>query len=212
MDNVNNLCVFDVCGTLFDTDTTRSFVKFARRELGLSSATAIVTDLLYATKANAIMYRLVGIDVARSLLIKSLAGIRMEELDRIADRFLAQFLPAYRIHKTFLLFDLIRQTHRVEFCSATVNPVAGALSRAFGVRVISSELGVEGGVCDGRLRVDLLGKKHEIYEGRKVKLVVTDNTSDIDLVRQSESSLVISAKPSATKFWKSCGAENVVIF
>jgi phosphoserine phosphatase len=212
MDNMSSLCVFDICGTLFDIDTTRSFVKFAHAKLGLPDRTIVLTDWLYRTKANAVIHRLTAKDVARSLLIGSLAGRPIEELDRVADDFVSQFLPAYKIEKTFLLLDLVRQTDRVEFCSATLSPVAGALSRALGIRVISSELQVVNGICTGRLAKDLLGKKHEIYNGKSVKLVVTDNTSDIELVRRSERSLIISPRRSTTKFWNNCDAKNVIIF
>jgi phosphoserine phosphatase len=171
-----------------------------------------LTDILYRTKANAVIHRLTGKDLARKILIGSLAGIRMDDLDRVADSFVANFLPAYKIEKTFLLLELIRQTDAVELCSATLSPVAAALERALNVRVISSELEAVNGICTGRLEKDLLGRKHEVYSGKRVKLVVTDNTSDLELIRQSERSFVISPRRSTTKFWNGCDAKNIVIF
>lgn len=90
--------------------------------------------------------------------------------------------------------------------SATIDIVAEKIANEFSVNYISSKLGYYDGICSGKLFLDLLGKK-EKFINHDVDLVVTDNVSDLALVKKANSSVILSTDKNFN-FWLSQKLKN----
>ena len=105
-----------------------------------------------------------------------------------------------KIDFTFDIIEKISCKKDIVLCSASLDIVIKVIAERLNFKYYASELEFVDGVCVGRLKKDLLGKKNEIFNGLSLSLVVTDNLTDIKLVKASECSFILSTQKNK-KFW-----------
>ncbi len=91
-----------------------------------------------------------------------------------------------------------------------INPIIGliaknnAAAKMLNADFFASKLEFKNGICTGRISNDLLGAKNKIFEYENIDLVVTDNLSDLELVKKSSKSIILST-PKNIGFWERNG-------
>jgi phosphoserine phosphatase len=215
--------VFDVCDTLFYSNTTFDFLRFVLAKRGSTGKQAVLK--LLSAKWSPLFVGLVawqkvaGGDPVKAGALRLLAGISRAELYELGRRFVAEFLPARRIARTHELLAGLAQTQtRVVLLSASLDPVIAALAEALGpVEFVSSQLAYDAqGKCTGHLVRELTGDKQAALQTlltdrpEPLRLAVaTDNFTDHGLVSQAAVRYVVVHSAAAKQFWQGLNPEFI---
>jgi len=193
----------DVCGTLFDTNTSAGLVRhhhYRTGNVGRSFLLTLITGRGQPLGAACILFsKITGFDLHRAITLATLQGQCFAELEASAQSFL-EVLAKHRIDE---VHERIKQMQNDGWSpvlvSNSVALIVKPIAAALGVPFVSSQLGWADGLCTGRLKVDLTGKKRahlENFLGHSVSLgefsVITDNKSDADLIDCSEVTILVS--------------------
>lgn len=209
---IRPIAIFDVCGTLYQENTTRGFLTYfhqtkASRAYGRTEWmwTSTFSPIFYF---GAIAYRWLGRDLARQMLLRSLAGVPRATIVEAARDYVATVLPAKRIEPLHAKLREHREAgDRVVLVSNSIDVVIEQIAQALGVEWRASEIGFAGDRCTGRLQTDLTGRKSaelvRLDPYRKSPLLVyTDNRSDIDLVREADFATIILPPNGSKSAWR----------
>lgn len=212
-----SLVIFDVCGTLYRSNTTFDFISFYWRK---KKSRWIYPFLrLSRTKAGKIAWvvlsKIWGRELFRSIAIRTLAGQRVHKVDEAAQQFVKEVLAGKENPAVFSLLETQRASGcEVLLVSASIAPV---------IKAIANELDVDGYFCStleeadgrylGRLQDDLKGRKKEVYWNKlnreKPFMFVTDNKEDLPLLHICDQPYVV-VKTNSRKFWDCSGLHNAV--
>lgn len=199
---------FDVCGTLYDANTTFDFLDFhlqarSARHRFLRRCRQLLPLLL----VNVMVQRLSGRDVLRALSTGSLKGHDVAVVGASARRYVAEVLPAKRIGPVFELVQRYRdRDYRIVLVSASYDCIIEAVADAVGADGWhSSSLAVRAGRLTGTYARDLLGAKHrhlaDALTGADALAVITDDRSDLALLRRATEGVVVCHGAGARRFW-----------
>lgn len=206
--------VFDVCDTLFYSNTTFDYLRFVleRRQLsGRQRWLRLLTKRWSpAFLGLSVWQKLTGNDAVKVAALRLLAGIPKDELYSLGQHFLRDFLSTRKIVRTHeLLEGLANSSTRVILLSASLDPIIAALAAELKVEFVSSELAYDRqGYCTGRLRRELGGQKHNalrVLVGANTIMrlaVATDNFTDRELVATAECRYVVVHNSGAKQFWQ----------
>ncbi len=207
--------VFDVCDTLFYSNTTFDFIRFAL-ERGQQGGSLRLLSLLSVRWSPlflglSVWQKLRGGDPIKTAALRLLKGFSRARLYQLGEEFAADFLEPLKLTRPHqLLAELGAQPGgRTVLISASLDPVIAAIARRLGTEFKSSELEYDAqGNCLGRLRRDLTGQKlvalSELLAGaeRPALTVVTDNFTDRELVKAAAQRHVVVHRPGAKQFWQ----------
>ena len=211
-----NVFVFDVCDTLFYSNTTFDFLRFVLQQQGATAKQTLLKSLTTRWSplfvGLAVWQKALGGDPIKAVALRLLAGTPKAELYALGRRFVAEFLPARRIARSHeLLAGLAATTTRVILLSASLDPVIAALAEALGpIEFVSSQLEYDKhGHATGRLVRELTGQKQHALQqlvanqAEPVRLAVaTDNFTDLELVTQAQVRYVVVHSAAAKQFWQ----------
>lgn len=160
---------------------------------------------------NKVSIKLFGFDLIRFVAIRRLKGISKKELYCKADDFVEQVLEGLKLEVTH---EFLATFDRDNICliSASIDPVISAIAKRLQVaHWYSSELNYTDGFCLGSLNMDLLGRKHRLFEMGRFSIFVTDNRSDLLCVFKTDASYLVVNKKTI-KFWEENKREQDTIF
>lgn len=218
-----NVFVFDVCDTLFYSNTTFDFLRFVLQQQGktakLTLLKALTTRWSPLFVGLAVWQKAAGGDPIKAVALRLLAGTPKAELYALGHRFVAEFLPARRIARSHeLLASAAGTSTRVLLLSASLDPVIAALAEALGpVEFVSSQLEYDAqDRSTGRLQRELTGQKQHALQQlltnqtEPVRLAVaTDNFTDLELVTQAELRYVVVHSAAAKQFWQNLNPQFI---
>lgn len=206
------IAIFDVCGTLYRENTTRGFLTYYHQRH--ASRAYSHTEWMWTSTFSpafylgAVAYRWLGRDLARQMLLRSLAGVPRATIEQAARDYVASVLPAKRIEPLHAkLREHCEAGDRVVLVSNSIDVVIEPIARALGVEWRSSQIGFEDDTCTGRLRTDLTGRKSvelarlDPYR-ESALLVYTDNRSDMDLVHEADFATIILPPNGSKSAWR----------
>lgn len=211
-----NVFVFDVCDTLFYSNTTFDFLHFVVQQQGATGKQAVLKALTTRWSplfiSLAMWQKVAGGDPIKAVALRLLTGTPKAELYALGRRFVAEFLPTRRIARSHeLLAGLAASSTRVLLLSASLDPVIAALAEALGpVEFVSSQLEYDVQErATGRLQRELTGQKQHALQQllanqtEPVRLAVaTDNFTDLELVTQAQVRYVVVHSAAAKQFWQ----------
>lgn len=199
METNKRIVIFDICGTLYNSNTTMDFCEFRcensfkKKQLKLSKSTL-------GKVLNRILVNFFNFDFIRIMHIKTLANVEKEELEKDAVRFVDFFLEFKKnieVHTLLKSFD----EKDLMLVSATIEPVAKAISMKLGnLEFLSTTLEYSENKSLGKIKNDLLGKKQKYFKGEEISFIITDNKSDL-LLCQKAKKVVIVSKDKNLIFW-----------
>jgi phosphoserine phosphatase len=212
----NQIYIFDVCGTLYHSNTTYDFLEYYFRKKDKFKYCLIRVLLSLPGKVIFVTLSKMGIKVGvRSFLIGLLKHENAYEVERFAILFVSDELNSKRFLKTqSILKKAQEENRRVVLVSASLEPVILAIADELGVKEYFSSIleKSEEGIYSGKLVQDLKGQKlmtikknFDIQAGEF--FVYTDNLDDIALIELSKKAYVISKKRNLKK-WESLLASH----
>ncbi|EPM2311058.1 hypothetical protein ACTK7M_000503 [Escherichia albertii] len=182
--------VFDVCGTIYASNTTFDFIiEYHKTHGNMYKYFFAKTLLSFPFK---ILNRLHLFSI-RNSLIQTLKGESRINLEHFGTKFVNEFLSGKQ--KEITINILNKELLNSILISASVDPVINAVSKKLNVKAYSSLLEYNcDGICTGKLSSDLKGIKSSKVDFNNLDLVVTDNMSDIDLIKKSKLAYLIIHK------------------
>ncbi|MCI2395679.1 HAD family hydrolase [Aliiroseovarius sediminis] len=202
--SVPRILAVDVCGTLYDANTTAGLVMFHHARLGHRWRHAALSTISRRGVLRASLVALAKItrfDAHRALVMASLRGENLSSLRASAKCYVSDHLPARAIPATHARVDQMRAAGwQPVLVSNALSPVIAEIARQIDLPFIASEPAHRAGRLTGRLARDLTGQKRkavEAYLDRPLDAVefavITDNRSDRDLVAAANPAVLVAA-------------------
>lgn len=196
--------VFDVCFTLYASNTTFDFITQYHQKAGNKIKFLWCKVLLSLPFKILNKFKLISL---RENFIYTLKGESKDKLFKFSTFFVDDFLKSKENETTMKLL-LSNQSDSI-LISASLDPVIDAIAKKLSVTGYSSKLQYKNGYCTGRLEIDLKGNKHTKIIPEKLELVVTDNMSDINLIKNSQQSYIVTRKNNNEKWLVLLSHNNV---
>ncbi len=202
------IAVVDVCHTLYHENTTIGFINY----IGGASYRIRLLRFSFIKVFLVILGKILGKDLYRILYIKNLAGKTRTELYMLALKYHDNVLCNVKIPVVHELILKNRDVFDYKLCSASLDIIISAVverNDIFSKKYISSKLEYDkNDICTGKLAYDLLGKK--ATEFNSPDWVITDNISDLELIKKSKKSTVVSKRKNIN-FWAQHGVKVDII-
>lgn len=215
-----SVAVFDVCDTLFSTNTTTDFLRFYGERTNDRKIQATLKR--WSSHRSPVFYfgalacRLLGWDIPRARLIGTMRGHSKADLEAAAAQYASTEL-ARRIVVPVndRLKEHLQRGDRIILASSSLDVVIEAIARNLGVEWVASEVGFVDGTCTGRLVNDLTGRKQAAISALlppDASLhVYTDNRSDGALLRMAERCTIILPAGSKGERWAGEACEYLAL-
>jgi len=204
--NEKKIAIFDVCGTLYYSNTSFDFLRYYFEERGNKKYLLYQKFIsLFPVKAmNYLLFRYLKTDLIRKFAVEFLKDEGISDLKASARSFYENYLRKREISETIQLIEELKETHDVILLSASFDFIVEYIASQFGIDYIASSLAYSNDLCLGRYSRDLLYFKKEafleIYNNYNSLVVVTDNPTDLALIRMADHAIVLS-KQNNIPFW-----------
>ena len=214
--------VFDVCDTLFYSNTTFDFIKFV---LYRKNKLNYLVFLLVNSKLSPFFYPIYFLqkfiyksDLFKKFSLKLLVGYSKEELENSGNDFFHQFLKHRKITQTHHLLDMAKTNGEdIYLVSASLEPVVSAIAENYNLKYFSSSLDYQDNLFTGYLIEDLSGIKGEKLNDHinlvaEDLTVVTDNLSDQKLMKLAGERFVIVYNNRDKTLWKDLNPNFIELY
>lgn len=203
----NNIFIIDICGTIFNSNTTFDFLKYFFSEKPWYKVLTIIRKTRFLIIVNAIVMRLSKIDLLRYWALTHLKGYSKEQLNKMAEEFYNNYLINCINDETIEIINRVKEENKeLILVSATLDCIAFAVSKNMNIPcVFSSKLAFKNNKCLGRLQHDLLTNKLNVLVDNKINPpywgIITDNYSDMALIKKSQHVFLIQYS-NKKNYWK----------
>lgn len=200
----DRILAVDVCGTLYDTNTTAGLVTFHHARRGnrwrFNMLKALTRRRSVLRLALILIAKVSRFDAHRALVLASLRGETRSSLQASATRYVSDHLPAHTIPATHARLAQMRAAGwQPVLVSNALAPVVEEIARQLDVPCLASQPKARDGRLTGRLSRDLTGQKRSAVEAflnrpleRVQFAVITDNRSDCDLVAAANPAVLVA--------------------
>lgn len=216
---MTHIVIVDVCGTLYDENTTAGFVRFVA-STGLLRRPWLFRLLERLRRGTArkvviALGRIIGRDLFRMGYIRCLAGTTRSDLEARATAYAEALDVGKRIaavHERLARFEA--DGWQPVLVSNSLDVVIAAIANRKGCDWLASTLDWSGDLCAGKLAHDLKGRKLAAFEeafGVRPSdrlAIITDNRSDAD-VMNAAGLVVLVAKGEAKPWMRKHVAEHI---
>lgn len=203
-------CIFDIDGTLFDSNSTFDFFEYFFSTTKNYRILKFILGNKLAKIINRVLFRIFSLDLKRMLYIAMLRNKSYSELSFYAKAFCYDFLSYKKKKETFALLKELR-TENIYFVTATMDFLAEQIVAYIreelsleNISVGSTKLAYNNNICTGKIEMDLLGKKlyylFSLGLKRTFDIVVSDDLSDLELMKNSKMSYVVFTKKNYSKW------------
>ena len=200
-----NYFLIDICGTYVNDNTTFGLIKkhyakttirgiFVRMFLYKYSPLKILVFFLEKISGNEILKR---------ILIYSIRGVEVSSLEKTANKY-AKELISKKYHFDDRVRKYIEKYKKISFpifASASIEPIVRAIAFQERIPYVSTQLEIVNNKYTGKISNDIKGlKAYEIYKKFNIDInkndyfLITDNKSDLNLVRDSLLTIFILRK------------------
>jgi len=202
-----DVVVFDLCGTIYDSNTTFDFLDFHFRN-NQSYLRYRKISKLFATRAtNKLSTRVFNYDFIRKWGVSFFRGIPKAELLVSFHEFYAQILSAKEIQVTKMLLEQAKRANaRIVLMSASLDIIVDELAKTLDIKErYATQLTVANDRYTGQIAGDLLGTKHRLIKllnaGANKVIFISDNLSDANVIRHVDEFYAVSPAKNLD-FWK----------
>jgi len=208
----NRISAFDVCDTLYYSNTTHDFIEFV-----LSREPGSLKKLVYRMLNSRVLpfryaFILINVklkwDLLREFNISMLKGKSRAQLSDLARRFVDEILNSKRVAETqALLRQHVDSGLMVVLCSSSIEPVVSAISEELGIEnYLSTDLQYKDELFTGKILNDITYCKAEIlhrrYAPNQLAFAVSDNTSDLQLLSEADDAVAVVHSVRKEEFWR----------
>ena len=197
----------DICWTLFYSNTTMDFLDFAIKDKSYIRFRKF-SKVAVVRFANLLFFKLFGKDLLRYKCVSYLKGMSRENIEDKVKRFYDDYLSQRKIRP---VWNLLKNRDLVPV-SATLDVVAEQVAYNLNAKkFFASKLLFEDGICQGRISDDLLESKSYALSEFADFDIVTDNLTDIQLVKKAGIKYIVLYK-NKSRWLKELGDSKNVVF
>lgn len=171
---MNKRVMFDVCGTLFYSNTTFDFIKYYHKQQA-NFFRYIYVRVLTGIMGK-ILHRYFKISI-RQLIISTLKKEKICNVESIAEGFVEFYLQPRTIPSIFNEFLSLKETSEVYLISASIDPIVKKIAEFYNVKYICSTLCRSDNAYMGNIEIDLKGNKNDHMS--KDVIFYSDNLDDL---------------------------------
>lgn len=205
MTQPSKILAVDVCGTLYDANTTAGLAIFHHARMSHPVRHAFLCRISrkrgVLCAALILFAKLTGFDLHRHLVLTSLKGETLTSVEASASRYLADHLASKAIPASHeRLFNMRSSGWQPILVSNAISPMIEAIARQLDLPFIASIPEVKNGRLTGRLTQDLTGRKRDVLWSQFDDLtdtsdfaVMTDNRTDSDLIKVADPAVLVSS-------------------
>lgn len=205
MNNQPAIVLLDICGTLYDSNTTFDFLDFHFKSRDYRLFRRLTRFLIWRA-FNKILFHTIGLDLTRMMAVRFLKGFTIKQLEDAVDAFYTDWLALRLFEAVHSLVDGYKQEgKKIVIVSATLDVIARKVAKSLGISEwYSTSLGVKNGRCTGKIQIDLLSRKLSFLTRQQVfppyDATITDNFSDLDLIYQSNLAVIVTDQAHQAKW------------
>lgn len=189
----SRLVIFDICGTLFFSNTSFDFLDLIVQAKSYSLFRK-VSKTIFARIINKVSVLLLKKDLIRSIAVLYIKGMSKAELQEKADIFYNQYLLPLKIDNSFDKIEFYRKDSNttIILASATFDFIADVVANRLEIPIyFGTELAYDNqGIFKGKILKDRLGHKYQALNDMGLKSpfykVITDNITDMDIINCSK--------------------------
>lgn len=212
----NAVVVFDLCGTLYDVNTTFDFFdKYFFKTNNHYQSFRNRSKLLIVKILNRIGLLVLGVDFIRTLAVSYLRGVNRQELDKSSENYITHIHTSRKVEVIHKLLLLARQKGSPILVSASIDSIVRAAGQQLGFNsYFATTLEVINGELNGKIQKDLLGKKGGIIksfknQNRKI-YIITDNISDSNIIGYVDYFIAVSGQKNMNYWSKKKGVHAII--
>jgi HAD superfamily hydrolase (TIGR01490 family) len=212
------IAAFDVCGTIYSSNTTFDFLKYYFKDNSRYSFFRFFINTPPAIILNRVLAFMFGKDLVRNFATLFLKNESMERIETAGKYFVTMNLKDRFIQPTIeLLRKYKNKGYSIILISGSYDFIVKYVAEEVGADAyFASVLSKKNGLIKGRYEEDLLNKKKECilsqYNNIDDLVFVTDNKSDLDLINLASISYVVTPQRKVP-FWIKRGIprENLIV-
>jgi phosphoserine phosphatase len=155
---------------------------------------------------NVFLFKIFNYDFLRNLLVSFLSGFTRIEIEKNVECFMNSFLENRKQHNVIEKINkLNNMDNTLVLASITLDCIAAEVAKRLNIGTFyASELEYENGVCTGKIKHDLQGRKLEVILKNgyipPYKITISDNLSDVNIMKRSNFSYVVVSKKNNKKW------------
>lgn len=217
MSNATKVAIFDVCGTLYDSNTTFDFLDYCFQGNISYKVFRGISSTYFIRGFNYFVNKLFGIDVVRKLATRYLNRYSFAQIEDFSRLFFHEYLVnKEKSDIVRLMNDYFYRGYRIVLMSASYLFIVDKIAKHFNIQdYYASELEIIDGYYTGNYSNDLYHRKYSIflenYKQIDSLVVVTDNKSDIDLLEIANKAYVVCDRHKNSVFWEKSRLKNLTI-
>lgn len=205
---MQKILVVDLCDTLYTSNTTQDFFNytFANDEVYLKLKNK---NKSFSFKVmNKLSNKVFKYDLSRALTTKILRDKESSKIDELVSKFLEGFLESKKINKVHEIIEEYKKNgYKIIMVSASYDFIGKCVAKKIGIDdVIASRAEVLDNKYTGRVAEDILHTKlskfKEKFPSYEDLVMITDNTTDYEFVKETSKSYIVINKRNE-EFWRS---------
>lgn len=214
------LIIFDVCDTLYYSNTTFDFLNFFAKKQNINT---VLLRQIQSKKSpiNWVAFLLTKIfkhDFYRIWATKTLKNYSSQIIQQQAQLFVETYLCDKKIEPIFTILNEKRNLGaKIVLASSSLSPVVEAIANKLDVDFFASELAFSADdKCNGKLKMEVTGQKLLFFD-KIIKTdfesvtVVTDNFSDYTLAKWADKCYIVVYNENDKMFWQNLNPEFIVL-
>jgi len=208
---IPHLVVFDVCNTLYYSNTTLDYIEFFLKK---NKAYPKLFLFYFINKKTSpffwiflVVEKFFAKNLIRNLSIGLLRRISKKQIYDFGKRFVNEFLPAKTIPQVHdMLHQAISAKAEVRLISDSLDPVINPLAKNFGLDYMAGEMEFRDELFTGRLKpfvdkLTIIDKMREAINYKRLT-AISDNKSDRQLLETADLGYAIIHKKRDINFWQ----------
>lgn len=211
----DSLFVIDICGTIFRSNTTFDFIRYWFSETPWYKRMQLIRHFRIVGFLNAKIHKWFHIDIIRKYAISKLKGYTNLQLSKMTTEFYDGYLSMEINEKVIELIEKKRQEGaKLIIISATLDCISKEVAKRLNIEIqYSSEMAYKDGICQGKLKRDLLASKlwmlHSLGLDNFNYEVITDDYSDSDIISKAKHVYLVQYTNKSNK-WARYLNENIL--
>lgn len=202
------IVVFDICGTLFKSNTTFDFLDYVLVSNKKYQLYKKIFGLFIWKFFNKLLRQICDLDLTRIIAISFLKNYDREDLRKKANCFYDKCLVLKSNINVINILNAYRQNLpcRIIILSATIDIVAEVIAKKLKcTEFYSTQLKYSNGICSGVIQNDLLGKKKnklKVLNIEQIDAFYTDDISDTPVLEVAHKKVIITSHKQKNKWMK----------
>jgi len=208
MDKVMRIAVFDVCDTLYRANTSFAFLDSYFSNNRKYRLFRRLSRSLPGKLISYPFFRWMKFDLVRILATRFLAGEDVRKIENVSREFVFnQLVTKINPETETLLRELKEKGYKIVLMSGSFGFIVSHVTAYFDADdFFASELASSGGRLTGKFRADQLytkkGRLESVYPQIEELVVVSDNKTDLELLKMADEAYIVCNKKRDLVFWQ----------